>query len=472
VADHLESIGKSRSTRKDVKLSESRIPLKGQSVGVRVALVCGATLLFRGMLDFLYVNYVTHFYAGDFPLGNTSIFRLLESYVIALILCIWIANSLYRRWRPSGIVIILYFVIVMLPLSSQYGLADAPPPLMYAATGSIALLTTITELHPKLKLPKPSRELVYMATIGLFGISVYVYGWLVFTGGLRRLNWNLLRVYEVRAEYVQSLGPFMGYFVPWQAYVINIYVLLHALRRRMYWLLSLVAVAQLFLFGMTGHKSFLLAPVLAIGVHLLWQKRNFFSWIVMGAFLLTLVSYGCFLVTGVEFVPSLFVRRLFFVPARLHVLYYDFFSQPKHPFYMLSDSIFRGFLENPYGMPMPHVIALTYWGREFWPDVGYLGDAYGNFGLLGMLLFSIILGIVLRIVDSVGSHLPPNFVAAAIVMPAIALTESALFGSILTHGWILAILMLWLSEAIHVRKPNALRPPYLFSYHVGGFRGK
>jgi len=444
VANQLESIGKSRSARKDVKLSESRIPLKGQSVGVRVALVCGATLLFRGVLDFLYVDYVIHFYAGDFPLGNTSIFRLLESYVIALILCIWIANSLYRRWRPSGIVIILYFVIVMLPLSSQYGLADAPPPLMYAATGSIALLTTITELHPKLKLPKPSRELVYIATIGLFGISVYVYGWLVFTGGLRRLNWNLLRVYEVRAEYVQSLGPFIGYFTMWQAYVINIYGLLHALRRRMYWLLSLVVVAQLFLFGMTGHKSFLLAPVFAIGIYLLWQKRNFFSWIIMGAFLLTLVSYGCFLVTGVEFVPSLFVRRLFFVPARLHVLYYDFFSQPEHPFYMLSDSIFRGLLENPYGMPMPRVIALTYWGREFWPNAGYLADAYGNFGLIGMFLFSFILGLVLRVADSAGSRHPANLVAAMLAIPAWALASSALFTSLLTHGLILAVVLLWL----------------------------
>jgi hypothetical protein len=221
---------------------------------------------------------------------------------------------------------------------------------------------------------------------------------------------------------------------------------------------------------MTGHKSFLLAPVLAIGVYLLWQKRNFFSWIIMGAFLLTLVSYGCFLVTGVELVPSLFVRRLFFVPARLHVLYYDFFSQPEHPFYMLSDSIFRGFLKNPYGMPMPRVIALTYWGREFWPDVGYLGDAYGNFGLLGMFLFSIILGIVLRIADSVGSHLPPNFVAAAIVMPAMALTESALFTSILTHGWILAVLMLWINQAIYVLRTKEARVAATSSHRVAGSR--
>ena len=451
-------------------MSTLRLPLKGPSVATRVASVCCATIFFRVVLDFLYISYVTHFYAGDFPTGSNSTIRLLESYVVVLMLCIWIANSLYRRWRPSGIVLILYFVVVMLPLSSQYGLVDAPPSLMYASAGSIAFLTTVTEMLPKLKLPKSNRELAYIVIIALLAISIYVYGWLLFTGGATRLNWNLLKVYEVRAEYVESLGPFMGYFVPWQAYVINIYGLLSALRRRAYWLLGLTVLAQLFLFGMTGHKSFLLAPFLAIGVYLMFQKRNFFFWVVMGASLLTLASYGYFLVTGVEFVPSLFIRRLFFVPARLHVLYYDFFSQPSHPFYMLSDSILRGMVENPYSMPMVRVIALTYWGREFWPDVGYLGDAYGNFGVLGMFLFSVILGFVLRLVDGVGSGLPPNFVAAVIVMPAMALTESALFTSLLTHGLILAVLMLWITQASYVYMTKGAKVRAISSHHAAGSR--
>lgn len=424
-------------------MSERRIPRKNRGLGTRIALACAATFLFRGLLDFLYFSYVTRYYAGDFPFEGNGALRLLESYAIVLVLGIWIAGSLYRQWQPSRIVPVLYFVVVIFPLSSQYGLADAPPGLMYAVTGSIVLLTVITKLHPKIRVPKPGRELTYMAITGLFGICAYVYGWLVFTGGFGRLNWDLLAVYQIRAEYIQRLGPFMGYLIPWQAYVFNIFGLLYALRRRNYWLLGLIAVAQSLLFGMTGHKSFLLAPFLAIGVYLIWQRRNAIALVIIGAFLLALASYSCVLITGNEFVPSLFVRRLFFVPARLHVLYYDFFSQPGHPFYMLSDSILRGIIKNPYAMPMPRVIGLHYWEKEFWPDVGYLGDAYGNFGVLGMLLFSAILGVMLRIVDSVGSHLEPRFVAAAITMPAMALAESALFTSMLTHGLIPAVLMLW-----------------------------
>lgn len=422
--------------------------IKNQSLGVILA--CATTFLFRVILDFVYINYIIRFYS-DFPFIEHGVFRLIESYFIILTLCFWIASSLRRKWRPSGIVLVLYFIIVMVPLSSQYGLADAPAILMYATAGNIVLLAIFTELHPKLKFPSPGHGVVHTVMIMLLGISIYVYGSLVLTGGLRRLSWNLLTVYEVRAEYVQQRGPLMGYFTPWQAYVINILGLLYALNQKRYFMVNLFIIAQLLLFGMTGQKSFLLAPFLVGGIYWGWQKRNAFSLFVISAFLIVLASYSYFLITGNHFIPSLFIRRLFFIPSRLHVLYYDFFSQPSHPFYMLSESILiRGVFENLYDMPMKHVIALAYWKKKFWPNVGYLGDAYGNFGLPGMFLFSIILGFILQIIDSIGSHLPPQFVAATIAMPAAALTQSGLFTTMLTHGLILVIIILWITKTIHI----------------------
>lgn len=439
----------------------------------RVALVFVATLVFRIILDFLYVTYVTRIYSSDFPLIESSVFRLLESHLIVSILSILIAGSLYSRWRPSGIVLVLYFIVVIVPLSSQYAFANAPATFMYASAMSFGVLLAVTGLLPRVKLPSLGKDLVYFVLSAVLGISLYVYGRLLLTGGLGRLNFDLRSVYITRAEYVQTMGPLLGYFVPWQAKIINIIGLLYALMRRNFWLFALIAVAQLLLFGLTGYKSFLFALFLTSGTYFVWQRRNAIFWIVIGATLLVSSAYGYFLITGNEFVPSLAIRRLFFVPARLHVLYYDFFSKPDHPFYMLSDSILRGILENPYGgIPMPHLIALTYWVREFWPNVGYLGDAYGNLGLLGMFLFSAILGFILRIVDSVGSRLPPHLPAAAMVMPAMALCESALFTSILTHGMVLAILMLWIIQSVEVRKAKIARIAAIAAQHVARIGGK
>lgn len=419
---------------------------------MRIALACAMALLFRVVLDFLYASFMSRFYASSptlsFPLIANSVPRLLESYAIALALAIYLAASLYNRWRPSGIVLVLYFVVVMLPLSSLYGLADAPATFVYVAGMSFAVLIAATGVLPMVKVPRPGRSLLYLGLLTVAGISAYVYGWLSLTGGLERLSFDLLSVYQVRADYVQTRGPLIGYFVPWQANVFNLIILCYGLEKRNYWLLGLGSLAQLFLFGMTGHKSFLLAPLLAGGVFFIWQKKNAISYILLGASLAAVASYAYFLITGNMFVPSLFIHRLFFIPAGLHLVYYDFFSQPEHPLYMLSDSFLSNFVQNPYGISMPSLITSSYWDVDFNPNVGYLGDAYGNFGVLGMLLFSAILGVVLRIVDGVGSSLPSHFVAAAISMPAISITQSALFTSMLTHGLIPALLMLWMVRAL------------------------
>lgn len=410
------------------------------------------TLLTRIALDTLYFTYITRFHKRDFPPGEINMMRLFESYLIALVLSAGIAVLLRKKRYPSKIVLVLYLTIVILPLTSLYGLSTAPATFVYASIGSFAVLAITSCIVPKIKVPYPSRDLVYIGLTFLILIFVYSYTSLALTGGVGRFNLSMLKVYEVRAEYVQRRWPLLGYFVPWQAHVFNISGIIYALRYKNYPLLSLCFIAQLLLFGFTGHKSFLFAPFLCIGIYWVWQKRNPIAWLLTGILVVMVASYGYFLMTGNKLMPSLFIRRLFFVPARLHVLYYDFFSQPEHPFYILSDSILKGIIQNPYSMPMPRVIALAYWGRDFWPNVGYLGDAYGNLGIAGMFLFSLILGLFLRLVDSIGSRLPDSFVAAIIAMPALSLTESALFTSLLTHGFIPALLMLWMFSALERRR--------------------
>jgi hypothetical protein len=163
-----------------------------------------------------------------------------------------------------------------------------------------------------------------------------------------------------------------------------------------------------------------------------------------GAALFILGSYIVFLATGNHLAPSLLIRRLFFVPAANHLIYYDFFSQPDHPFVMLSNSILEGFFRYPYDFPIVKVIAWEYWGRDFSPNVGYLADAFAHFGFMGMFVFSMILGLFLRVIDSIGARLPANLVTAIVATPAMALVNSALFTSLLTHGLILTMITLWM----------------------------
>ena len=425
--------------------------------GGSVILAVIAILFLRVVLDLVYVNYVHKYFEYSYPAGFFSFdginaIRLIESYLITFILAVWLSTSLYRRWRPSGIALVLYFVVVMLPLFSLYGLGNAPAPFVYAAVGSFVILIIVTGLLPKVKVRRPGYDLLALGMIVLVGMGLYVYGMLLLSGGLERLSFDLQSVYEVRAEYVEKKGPFMGYLVPWQANVINVFVLCYALQRRRLGLFVVAGIAQLLLFGMTGHRSFLLAPFLSGGVYFIWRKRNALLYFAGGAILMILTSYALFIVTKNHLVPSLLIRRLFFVPAANHFIYYDFFSQPENPFVMLSHSILSWFIKYPYDMPLTRVISWSYWGRDFSPNVGYLGDAFANFGFVGMFLFSIILGLFLRIIDSIGGRLPTNLVAAIIAVPAMALINCALFTSLLTHGLILSLIMVWLLRTLEERR--------------------
>jgi oligosaccharide repeat unit polymerase len=419
----------------------------------RIIAASAAAVLLRAVLDVSYVTYVyPHFgafsSAGLFPSLAISGSRMAESYIVTLLLSLWLSFSLYRQWRPSGIALVLYFTVVILPLSSLYGLTGLSPAFVYAVAASFSLLLIMTGVLPRVKVPRPSRVFVLMGTTLLIGMSVYVYGTLLLMGGVERLSFNLLSVYEVRAEFVQSMGPLMGYFVPWQATVANILVLCYGLNRRNPWLIGISCIAQLAVFGMTGQKSFLLAPVLASGVYFVWHRRNTLSYTFGGLVLVVVGAYLVFLASGNHLPPSLFVRRLFFVPAANHLIYYDFFSQTGHPLVMLSNSFLAPFIRFPYEMPITRVIAWAYWGRDFSPNVGYLGDAYAHFGFMGMFLFSMVLGFVLHTLDSVGRRLPPHLVAAVAAMPSMALVNSALFTSLFTHGLILTVVVVWLLRAV------------------------
>jgi fructose-specific phosphotransferase system IIC component len=109
-----------------------------------------------------------------------------------------------------------------------------------------------------------------------------------------------------------------------------------------------------------------------------------------------------------------------------------------------TSSILSPFIKYPYDVPLTRVISLEYWGRDSNPNVGYLGDAFAHFGYIGMILFSMVLGIFLRFIDRVGNRLPRKFVAGLMAASSASLTNSALFTCLLTHGLIVALILMWI----------------------------
>lgn len=399
-----------------------------------------------------------HIINGAF--GSTLVFdfefiRFLESYLLLVFSSFFIAYIYFDSQNPSGIVYFSYYLFLIVPLLVIYGLRDGitSRPFSYMIIFSFFISIVVSQYLPRVKLPRAGSG-VRQGSIFLFVVlSVYVYASLIVTGGLSRFNLDLYKVYEVRNKLDFSVLLFGGYLIPWQAHVINMFLLVLGLIKRSKIIVSCIFISQIILFGMTNFKSFLLAPFFVILIYFFSRRKNFFALMLLGATVTILVSVIIFLSTGEIMMPSIMIRRLYLVPADIHFWYYDFFSKLENPHIFLSNSILSPFFCYQYDVPITRVISWEYLNRDGGPNVGYLADAYAHFGFGGMIFFSFILGIFLNILDSVVRDSPTNASAAIIAVPAMALVNSGLFTTFLTHGLLLGFFFVWLSVGISRGSP-------------------
>ncbi|CDQ18948.1 hypothetical protein [Halobacillus karajensis] len=201
---------------------------------------------------------------------------------------------------------------------------------------------------------------------------------------------------------------------------------------------------------MTNFKSFLFAPLVVLGLYLIFKKgfKNSIL-LLMTSALSTLLTIMILLYKTTEgiVVLSIFLRRLFFVPANLHYTYFNFFEGMEK--YKLSHSILTFIYDNPYNMGPVDLVARDVFGLEgFSPNVGIFGDAYLNFGLMGIIIFVVLLGSILVLFDSVAMKSPLILSMTIIIIPSMSLVNSGMFTSLATHGILFAIFVTWLSSTL------------------------
>ncbi|MDJ0773400.1 MAG: hypothetical protein QNJ49_08220 [Mastigocoleus sp. MO_167.B18] len=381
---------------------------------------------------------------NDFNIYNEfSILKIFESYLLLLVLAFFVANYSLKKITSSRITISLYFIFIIIPMLSIYGFQSevAKPSYMYMTIFSFLCLVIFSKTIPKIKFQKLSSSFLKIVLFCSCLITLYVYGFLINSGGLGRINFNLYNVYLVREELKSYSAPFINYFIPWQGYIINVSLFIFSLYKRIYLLTVISVLGQILIFGMTNFKSFLFAPVLAFLMLIIGRKKKMLMYLMIFSSAGLILSHVTYLITSDIIIPAIFIRRLFFLPANLHFYYYDFFSQ--NPHVLLSNSFLSPIFEYPYDMRVPELISSTYLSSYANANVGYLADAYTHFGFTGMIMFSFILAVILRTLDSIGILLPVNISTAIITIPSMSLVNSALFTTMLTHGFILAIIAIW-----------------------------
>lgn len=276
----------------------------------------------------------------------------------------------------------------------------------------------------------------------IFSILIISYIYLFIVLGLpRNFVKAFTNVYDVRLYYRDHTTRFADYFVNWIGNIINPFLFAYAIRKKNYKVITLATILELILYSYTAYKSilvtFLVAPI--FGLVLSGKiKRTF-----MELGFVTVIFIGVIAgFKGVLMVYLLMVLRIFLWPALIALEYYDFFWM--YPKMHLAHSSFVPFVHNIYNIEPPFLIAKLYYNRpQMRLNTTWYADAYMNFGIIGLLIFALIIYFMLILIKSMEKK-DVYLVASLLFGGILTLFNGPLLTTFLTNGLGLGLVLVFL----------------------------
>ncbi len=390
-----------------------------------------------------HVVYVT-FIAPRFGY-NGSVFEPVGDWTVPMVLVLAILPSAWlptRIHRPSQVAVWLLFLLGYVPASMipYYVLGESPDtlfPLSMALIGSMAILALGDRIPRTYWIPPirltPRAYALSAAVACAMGVA-YVAATIGITLDLP----ELLEVYDTRATYgdaVDARGRLLAYAVVWSVNVAAPISIAIGLRQRRYWLAIVGVAVQMLMYGVTGFKSALFSAVLVTGLVVLLSlsMRAKPALLAFGSAALIAGIATFDHVTGGLVATSIFVRRLLEVPGLVTARYFDYFSD--HSAYRLGHTFLGYWFQPPSAMTPPEVIGATYFGPSTYANGGVWADATANFGLIGILAFSVALATIFWFLDVVADKADLATTGAVTGIFAVTLTNTSLFTTLLSHGF-------------------------------------
>ncbi|MCW8965550.1 MAG: hypothetical protein OQK82_02520 [Candidatus Pacearchaeota archaeon] len=401
-------------------------------------------VIFRISLDYVYVGFVSPVYIDSY-LSFKLDFNI-QQYVLSWLLFLpglIIVN--YKLTKFSEYFFLSAILALIAPLTSIYGL-DASKPMLPVVTtiGSIFLVYLISN-GSFIKVPQvpyfrnSQNIIVYLSWLLVF----YLIIWYVISGAASNINFDPTKVYAFRDvnSKITDVG-FLAYLNLWVYKFFTIFLVSYYLyRRRIYYVILLLCI-QLLFYGVSAHKGVVFLPLLAISVWYYFRLTNRLIIIPIIYLLVIFISYAIYVLFEYELIAAMLIRRAFYVPAGLTFEWFDFFTTNEHVYW--SDKILSYFIQYPYELNIPHTVGEHLLSTELGANNGYVSSAYAHAGIWGVIIYSLILGYIIKLFNVIGRKgIPLWFMLAITVGPLRAvLTSSDLLTAIVSHGLMIAFFIL------------------------------
>ncbi len=395
-------------------------------------------ILFKIVLDYSYVSFVVPYYEYMGFSLDFDLVKYFEGWIVYLVLFLLLSR---HKKHVLYMTLLISFLLLIVPTITLYSFKNEPSEFFYSMVLPYAgMLLAITTKRIQLYYLPYGKQIAI--GLSIFMVSV-VFMHYFLTVGVGHINFKLSEVYELRrSDYgIASNAGIFGYLNPWTTKVFNIFLIAIALLHRKYLLIILFVVIQILLFGFSGHKSVLFSLILLAGLYI-FDKAKYHSTIIIYSILgLVSLVLGYFYIFQDLMLPSVLIRRAFFVPADLNYVYFDYFSS--HDYIYWSNSILKNIFIYPYEVS-PALVIGDYLGYpEMTANTGIFGSGHMHLGIIGIILYMFIITILINLIQQF-NKLPDWIINAVVLMPFLTiLISSDLPTALLTHGLLMGVAILY-----------------------------
>ena len=374
-----------------------------------------------------------------------SLQRLLIAHVVLLFLAFFIPT---KPSRTSHFFLWLHLIFPLVPTLVFYSFSGGNSYFLILCSLTFIAISIFVKIPIAFRLQSFDFR---KPIIWVWGCSILITLFIVSNGNYLSLDYSWENIHRNRSEISENQPQIFEYlhnvlsksFIP--------FLLLYFLLKGRAFLLLLTIIFSVFVFILTQHRAALFFPILTLVCYYsskLSAGRG--GWIFLTIFFIILI-FGILFLNFEKFgiIGDLILRRTFFAPAILNFQYFEFFQTNPHTFF--SDSkISFGLIDPVYSVSVAYIIGDYIGLPGSHANASYLGAGYQHAGLVGIAIYASIIGLLLKLLDSIGSLVDSHaFVFGFCAAPLLWLINSSDLPVVFfTHGLLLSLLLLWASSRV------------------------
>lgn len=370
---------------------------------------------------------------------------------------VFIALSLWQFWNfrlcqntPSTIVVVMFNFclvspVVLLPFFTRFGLTSNIVPIfaLLISIHIIILISNMTFSGLILKTVKVD-ELSFRVILAVL-LVLGSYQLISSFGNIMSGDWASMYDRRLLARDIFAESIILRYYNSFFGAVLIPFCALYGTAFRSWGLVVLAFCGAVLSFAAFGGKGVFFSPLLGTLLALYFRRTiriNYFSNIT---FLILVFLALCsieIILTDAGILNWYAFRRMFYVPANLTYQYWEYFSN--NPVYLMSDSLFGSlFGGSDQVYAKARLIGGVYYGKYIMnANVNVFGTAFGDFGVIGMPIVAVLVGLICRLLNGIYSIKNSIIVVAYTIFIALVWTQGGFHTSFLSNGLVFSLILL------------------------------